>query len=414
MLVSLLSLLSLSTLSSSLQSFYLNKNLPLQSDHCTSCPQPECLYTTRPFNLTRQITFCFRYRPDSILLGQGSYGWVSLAKMATNMSDVVGGVVLSRWREGTWMGMKTRGYVGQRNKLWWVRVGEGAGQNILGWKHVCLSLDWGTGDVFLIENGEILFNERVRSVAKAWQNMDSYVDTFTVGCFHGYGYVSTRGPVADFHLYSRNLYMEEMVKFTTCSNTYPIGNIINWNTATWILQTQNNKSEELETDLTDDVCAVSSTMVIPTTSVTSDPCHKISGRMIAYHTQEELDMIARQVSRMSNIVATRRGQCMSQVPGSNNTVTTVLPTAIRKSESNVWTNMLTMLEVEYLPWAEDRPNILEDEYKCVFLHVVMQPLQGSEFANVLSVNITGVDFFCIFVIHFSKFLLFTKITSVTT
>ena len=105
---------------------------------------------------------------------------------------------------------------------------------------------------------------------------------------------------------------------------------------------------------------------------------------------------------------------MSQVPGSNNTVTALLPTAIRKSESNVWTNMLTMLEVEYLPWAEDRPNILEDEYKCVFLQVVMQPLQGSEFANVLSVNITGVDFFCIFVIHFSKFSLFTKITSVTT
>ena len=42
-----------------------------------------------------------------------------MAKMAANMSDVVGGMVLSRWREGTWMGMKTRGYVGQRNKLGW-------------------------------------------------------------------------------------------------------------------------------------------------------------------------------------------------------------------------------------------------------------------------------------------------------
>ena len=127
MLASLFSMLSLPTLSICMTTFYLNKNLPLQTPHCSSCPQPECVYTTRPFNLTRQITVCFRYRPDSIILGQGSYGWFSIAKMAANMSDVVGGMVLSRWREGTWMGMKTRGYVGQRNKLWWVRLGEGAG-----------------------------------------------------------------------------------------------------------------------------------------------------------------------------------------------------------------------------------------------------------------------------------------------
>ena len=69
-------------------------------------------------------------------------------------------------------------------------------------------------------------------------------------------------------------------------------------------------------------------------------------------------MIARQLSRMRS-----DEQCMSQVPGTNDTVTTVFPTAIRKSDSNIWTNMLSMSEVVYLPWARDRPNILEDEYK---------------------------------------------------
>ena len=98
-------------------------------------------------------------------------------------------------------------------------------------------------------------------------------------------------------------------------------------------------------------------------------------------------MTARQLSRMSS-----DEQCMSQVPGTNDTVTTVFPTAIRKSDSNIWTNMLTMSEVEYLPWARDRPNILEDEYKCVFLQIIMQKLQGQVFAKVLSVNITGVNF----------------------
>ena len=312
---------------------------------------------------------------------------VSLSRMAANMTDVVGGMVLSRWREGTWLGMKTRGYVGQRNKFWWVRVGEGVGQGVLGWKHACLSIDWATGDVFLVENGRVIFNERVRSVAKARQDLDSRVETFTLGCFHGYDYLSTRGPVTDYQVYSRNLYTEEIMNFTTCKSIYPEGNIINWRTATWVLQTKNNLSEAVETYFEEDVCAVSNTVLIPTSSSTPDPCQRISGHTIGYHSEEELYKISRQLTKNNNLADI--GLCMSKVPGLNNTFNTFLPTSIRKSGQH-WINSLTMLNVTYLPWAENMSVINENEYECAFLELVIEQQVGHEFGKLLSVEIIGV------------------------
>ena len=296
------------------------------------------------------------------------------------------------------MGMKTRGYAGQRNRLWWVRVGEGVGQGLLGWKHACLSIDWETGDVFLVENGQVVFNERVRSVAKARKDMNSQVDTFTVGCFHGYGFVSTRGPVTDFHVYSRNLYTEEIMNFTMCSSTYPVGNIINWNTANWKLQTKNNLSEVMETYFAEDVCSTSSTVLIPVSSTKPDPCQQISGHTIGYHTKEELHTIARQLARNNNLAD--RGLCMSSVPGLNNTFKTFLPTSIRRSGAWNWTNSLTMSEVTYLPWAENRSVIQEDEYECAFLELVIESQLGHEFGKLLSVEITGLlKWMCLYLSH---------------
>ena len=101
-----------------------------------------------------------------------------------------------------------------------------------------------------------MFNERVTGVAKAYQAMDLRVNTLTVGCYHGYDFLSTRGPVTDFHLFSRNLYSEEMMSFTTCSTSYPVGNIVNWDSTEWVLLTKNNLSEPVLTYFKEDVCGV--------------------------------------------------------------------------------------------------------------------------------------------------------------
>ena len=151
----------------------------------------------------------------------------------------------------------------------------------------------------MVENGRVMFNERVRGVAKAYKAMDRQVNTLTVGCYHGYDFLSTRGPVTDFHLYSRNLYSEEMMSFTTCGTSYPVGNIVNWNSTEWVLQTQNNLSEQVLTYFEKDVCAVSntSTVLIPISSSSPDPCEKLSGHTIGYHTKEELYAVAAQIAQ---------------------------------------------------------------------------------------------------------------------
>ena len=238
---------------------------------------------------------------------------VSMVRMDTNMTDVLGGIVWSRWRGGSWLGVKTDDNVGVRNRLTWIRTGDGAGQNVQGWKHACLSIDWETGDIFMVENGQVMLNERVKGVVMARQTMDTRVDTFTVGCFHGYDFLSTRGPVTDFHVYSRNLYMEEIVNFTTCSTVYPAGNIINWDTADWVLQTKANMSEPVRTYFEEDVCAQTnySTVLIPISNSKPDPCQKLSGHTIGYHTKEQLYALSTQLAKRSHVAD--RGMCMFKV-----------------------------------------------------------------------------------------------------
>ena len=80
---------------------------------------------------------------------------------------------------------------------------------------------------------------------------------------------------------------------------------------------------------------------------------------------------------------------MSEVQGLNNTFKTFLPTSIRKS-GQYWINSLTMLNVTYLPWAENMSAINEDEYECAFLELVIEGKVGHEFGKLLSVEITGL------------------------
>ena len=376
--------LPLPLLCGTILTYHLNKNLSPTSRHCRTCPQPECLYANKTFTIPSQVTICFRYRPDSILFGQGSYGLVSLSQMEQNLTSVTGGLVWARWRASTWLGVMVGG------KLQWSRLGEGAGQEVLGWKHACLSIDWETGDIFMVENGKEMFNERVRGVAKAYQVMARMVNTITIGCYHGYDYLSTRGPVTDFHVYSRNLYSDEMMSFTTCRTSYPTGNLINWNTTQWVLQTKGDLSEAVLTYFLDSVCAMSntSTVLIPSSDSTPDPCEAISGHTIGYHTQEELERVATQLARNDNLH--NRGMCMQQL--NTTTYKTFLPTAIKKTSWWVWTNTVTMNNITYFPWAQGRPVVKAEIYQCAFLELLIEAVPGHEYGKLLTVEIEGIHY----------------------
>ena len=374
-------------LSLSILTYDLHRNLPPTAVHCRTCPQPECLYTNKTFDISSQMTICFRYRPVSILFGQGSYGMVGLSMMDANMTDVSGGMVWARWRASTWLGIMVN------KQLQWSRLGDGAGQGILGWKHACLSIDWETGDVFMVENGLVMFNERVRGVAQAFQAMERQVNRITVGCYHGYDFLSTRGPVTDFHLYDRNLYNEEMMSFTTCGKAYPEGNIVNWNNTEWTLQTKNDLSEAILTYFEEDVCAMSntSTILIPISSSSPDPCEKLSGNIIGYHSEEELYTVATQIARNTNLAD--RGMCMFQfkTPGLNNTAfKTFLPTAIKKKSWWVWTNTVTMSNITYFPWAQGRPVVKAEIYQCAFLELLIEKVPGHEYGKLITMEIEGI------------------------
>ena len=135
-LLFLLLLLPLPLLCRSILTYDLNRNLPPNSVHCRRCPKPECLYTNKTFEMPSQLTICFRYRPVSILFGQGSNGMVSLSRMDPNITDVLGRMIWARWRASTWLGIIVD------SRLQWIRLGDGAGQGVLGWKHGCLSINW--------------------------------------------------------------------------------------------------------------------------------------------------------------------------------------------------------------------------------------------------------------------------------
>ena len=382
-LLSLLVLLPLPLFFRSILVYDLNRNLPPKAVQSANSPDLECLSSKTSVSLPSQISICFRYRPVSILYGQGAYGMVSLSKMGVgkNKTKVVGGFVWARYRRGVWLGVMLS------SGLQWSRLGDGAGQNVLGWKHACLSIDWDTGEVFMIENGKVKFNQRLAEVARAYQAMNRNLTTVTVGCYHGYGKLSTRGPVTDFHMYGRNLYQEEMTSFTTCGSSYPEGDIVRWNKTSWVLNTKDKLSEAIVTSFEEDVCSLSnrSTVLIPRSRSFPDPCEALSGYTIGYHTKFELYSLARQIARSSNMVD--RGMCVK--PFSNNTYKTFLPTAGKRSSWWVWTNTITGNNITYLPWVHGRPVIKDESYHCMFLNLLVEVVPKQEFGNVVSIEIEG-------------------------
>ena len=363
----------------------INKNLPPTSVHCKSCPDPECVSTRKKFELPNQFTICFRFHPVSVMFGQDSYGLVSLTYESINMTkeNKTEGLVWGTWGRTPWFG------IWQNSSLQWMRLGDGKEGRIHGWKHRCLSINWDAGELVLVENGEVIFDQTIPELTEAYKKMNHTLNTIRIGCMHTHGHdnLSSRGPVTDVHLYSRNLRINEMKKFTDCHFVYPQGDIVNWNTTDWLLQSKSNFSESVITSFEKDVCFFSNTttVLIPESRSFPDPCQVLSGSTVGYHTKEELFSLSGQIARRSNMAD--RGLCMSSLP--NNTFKTFLPTVIKRSTWWVWINQATRSNVTFFPWAQGRPVVKADVYDCVFLELTVHFIEGHEFGDLKSVEIEG-------------------------
>ena len=248
----------------------------------------------------------------------------------------------------------------------WVGAGKEPGYFLQAWRHTCITLNFNSGRLSLVENGQKLLDGSYDNIVKFSKNFNKTANFATLGCnYRNYAsaYQSTRGRVTDLQIYSRELSEKEMVGFTTCESVQE-GDVVSWDKDQFVLNGTKSEVEILDTEA--DVCRnmrTNSSLVFVPIKQSFDPdglrmCGKLSGRAAGHVSKQDLDGIVRYL-RQKNIM--ERKICQSPVKGKNNTVMIESWLASDdKEEEGVWRDWYTDDLVEHMPWGPNRPYVGEN------------------------------------------------------
>ena len=139
-----------------IETYFLNKEYDYLKPPCPTCPNIECLHTNinTLIPLPSKISFCFRSQP--LLYENYLSSWSTIAGFGTIRPDFIEmeeGVLFGVWETGPWLGVKSHSDPSYK----WVALGENFMHDLQIWRHSCFSVDFGTGEVKLVENGKLRF-----------------------------------------------------------------------------------------------------------------------------------------------------------------------------------------------------------------------------------------------------------------
>ena len=230
-----------------LDTYFLNKDYDHLKSQCPSCPDIECLHSDNETLLPLPETLTFCYRSQAMVYENYLATWSSVISFGTirpDFRDLQQGVLFGIWETGPWLAIKYS-VDGPYN---WLGLGSSSVENLQVWRHTCFTLDFQTGVVKLVENGKFRFQAK-----SDFKPLRSTMNHVAIGCAFrgkgGTGYQSMYGRVTDAQFFGRTLSDEEMIKITSCNERMK-GDIVDWNSAEWIITgpNKNIKKEKLDFD----------------------------------------------------------------------------------------------------------------------------------------------------------------------
>ena len=345
--------------SSQIKSYFLNQNYDYKNPLCTSCQDMDCLLARNDQSLKpgKKITICYRSFP---MRYTGTNTWSTVFGFGQINDDYTGmkeGYIFGVWETGPWIGYK--GLEDTAHE--WLALGENFLHDVQIWRHSCLSLDFETGDIKLVENGEILYKSNSTSLIKL-----SMLSDVTVGCYYykPSGLMSMYGRATDMQMFSKVLSDKYMKQITNCKKRME-GDILNWDKTDWITRGNGNLGQE-SLEFEENVCAENKhgLCLIPYTRnfvpEGIHTCRKLSGKMAEYSSKDQFEAITKYLSTKELLHSNKckEDDVFSTWLGNNDA-----------QKEGYWKTYFSNKDVLHLPWEVGRPYSGGVKYNCMRLKI---------------------------------------------
>ena len=115
-------------------------------------------------------------------------------------------------------------------------------------------------------------------------------------------YMTTRGRVADFNMWDSSLSQVEMAEITSCQK-FSEGNMVNWESTDWVMNSTKGTIQKYEMDLETDICrSTASSLALVPYGMTFEHralnlCPRLSGTVASYTNEKGLNEITKYLSR---------------------------------------------------------------------------------------------------------------------
>ena len=227
--------------SEKIRSFFLQHDYSFLVPSYTAGLDMECVHTKQNNTLVTKplsITLCFRSFPITWQLSIFEQFWMTIVgfgNIKEDFSDMDQGYLFGIWETGPWLAYKDSDDTVHE----WVSLGQNAIPDFQIWRHSCIAINFETGDITLVENGNTRF--RVNSQKLVRLRRISFV---SAGCYYkSSGYMSMHGRVTDLQMYSKELTEEDMKMITNCEDRTE-GDVISWGNTEWVVSGKNKTLEE--------------------------------------------------------------------------------------------------------------------------------------------------------------------------
>ena len=257
-------------------------------------------------------------------------------------------------------------------------------------------IDFTTGRTAVVENGRKFFDKPFEDLIKTYKGYEKKVmNTVSAGCAWKLGttpHMSTHGKVTDFHIWDKILSDEDMIKITNCE-MFKKGNVLDWETGNWYLNSSRGTASMEMLDLKSEICAprTSSLHLIPY-KLSFDPeslhmCTKFSGKIATYTKRKKFDLITRYLRSKQHMKA---GQCTMKIKDKEAWRFRTWVANDDKEQEGVFQNWYTNELVEYTPWADARPYVGGTRYNCMMLQLHLED-SGTPKANMYDVTVNDEE-----------------------
>jgi len=377
--------------------YYLNADYDYRNMMDWSKPDIDCLHTVGdPIPFPEKVTVCVRnmhmtYSNPVASSYAHAFGFGTYLDDWTELKE---GFFYGEWETGPWWGYKTKEKTAA-GSYGWVGLGDNGGSDHGVWTHTCTVIDFTNGRTASVENGVKFFDKEFEALIPAYKGFVKQIKTVSAGCVYKLGttpHMSIHGKVTDFQMWNKILSDEDMIKITSCEK-FKSGNLLDWETGNWFLNSSRGTARMEMMDLQSEICAprTSSLHLIPY-KLSFEPeslhmCTKFSGKIATYTKKKKFDEITRFLSSKQHM---KTGDCTKKIKDKEAWRFRTWVGNDDYEQEGIFQDWYTDELVEYTPWADERPYVGGTKYNCMVLQIHLED-SGAPKARMYDVTVNDEE-----------------------